>query len=141
MNQSIEMITLPAAELLRGASARALAAALLAKLSQENAIQSAAIDSRIPNIGESWPGQGGINAGLVRGEDGGPDYYLIVHGAERTDVNWNDAMAWAKTLEADGHKDFQPRAPMKRQRLSSWKSSVGVSIQPARNVAILTFIK
>ncbi len=34
----------------------------------------------IPNIGQPWPGQGGINAGLMRGENGKPDYYLIISG-------------------------------------------------------------
>lgn len=34
--------------------------------------------SNIPNIGDFWPGQGGINAGLMRGENGSPDYFLIV---------------------------------------------------------------
>lgn len=31
-----------------------------------------------PALGAYWPGQGGVNAGLVRGVDGGRDYYLIV---------------------------------------------------------------
>lgn len=60
----------------------------------------------IPNIGQPWPGQGGINAGLRRGLDGGPDYFLIVHPAARVAGKWDDAVAWAKGLEADGHRDF-----------------------------------
>jgi hypothetical protein len=32
----------------------------------------------IPPLGAYWPGEGGHNAGLVRGENGGRDYYLIV---------------------------------------------------------------
>ena len=59
-----------------------------------------------PKIGEVWPGQGGIYAGTVRGDDGQPDYHLILAGLERTDINWTDAMAWAKDLDADGHNDF-----------------------------------
>jgi hypothetical protein len=31
-----------------------------------------------PRIGAPWPGQGGINAGLIRGEPGRPDYFLIL---------------------------------------------------------------
>lgn len=31
-----------------------------------------------PAIGLLWPEQGGIYAGLMRGENGGPDYHLIV---------------------------------------------------------------
>ncbi len=36
------------------------------------------IPSAVPTLGSYWPGQGGYNAGLVRGKDGAPDYYLIV---------------------------------------------------------------
>lgn len=36
----------------------------------------------IPAIGEFWPGEGGVNAGLMRGENGQPDYYLIVPTAD-----------------------------------------------------------
>lgn len=47
--------------------------------------------SAIPALGEYWPGQGGVNAGLMRGQDGTPDYYLIVAAgsdAEFQDVKW-----------------------------------------------------
>ena len=33
---------------------------------------------KAPAIGSYWLGQGGIYAGMVRGEDGTPDYHLIV---------------------------------------------------------------
>ncbi|WP_019102359.1 DUF1566 domain-containing protein [Chromobacterium haemolyticum] len=36
----------------------------------------------LPNIGEYWPGQGGVYAGLMRGQDGQPDYHLIVAAGE-----------------------------------------------------------
>lgn len=32
----------------------------------------------LPNIGEYWRGQGGVYAGMMRGQDGQPDYHLIV---------------------------------------------------------------
>lgn len=38
----------------------------------------AANTGEAPVLGEHWPGEGGHNAGLVRGENGAPDYYLIV---------------------------------------------------------------
>jgi hypothetical protein len=44
-----------------------------------------------PAIGEVWPGQGGVYAGLMRGEDGGPDYHLIVPTDERA---YNASIAW-----------------------------------------------
>ena len=92
--------------------------------------------SGIPNIGEFWPGQGGVNAGLFRGGDGLRDYYLIVPTDPRAsfaDVKWHNtridiagaksdrdglantiAMAEAgselaqkiRAFEIDGHKDF-----------------------------------
>jgi hypothetical protein len=36
----------------------------------------------VPKIGEVWPGQGGFNGGLMRGIDGGRDYYIIVADEE-----------------------------------------------------------
>ena len=60
-----------------------------------------------PKIGEVWPGQGGICCGLARGEDGQPDYYLILaEAAPETDFSWQAGLDFAKTIEADGHKDF-----------------------------------
>jgi hypothetical protein len=60
----------------------------------------------LPRIGEVWEGEGGIFAGLVRGEDGQPDYYLVVHTAQNAAGPWQAAMDWAKNLQADGHHDF-----------------------------------
>ncbi|MCY1531811.1 hypothetical protein D9M68_670500 [compost metagenome] len=39
---------------------------------------SPAAPENIPSLGAYWPGEGGHYAGLVRGENGAPDYYLIV---------------------------------------------------------------
>lgn len=61
----------------------------------------------IPMIGQPWPGQGGIYAGMVRGDDGLPDYHLILAEHEPEDrMAWQAAMDYAGTVEADGHKDF-----------------------------------
>ena len=58
-------------------------------------------------IGEYWPGQGGIYAGIARGQDGQPDYHLILaEEAPESDFNWAAAKGHAKTVEADGHHDF-----------------------------------
>ncbi|WP_043309321.1 hypothetical protein [Pseudomonas sp. ML96] len=43
-----------------------------------NLQQAPANESGIPALGEYWPGEGGHNAGLIRGVAGAPDYYLIV---------------------------------------------------------------
>ena len=99
----------------------------------------AAIDAAhagVPALGAYWPGQGGFNAGLVRGEDGAPDYYLIVpqlteqlsavwggYGEEvegassasdglantralLADSNEHPAAKLASEFTADGHNDF-----------------------------------
>ena len=60
-----------------------------------------------PKIGEIWPGQGGIYAGVARGRDGEPDYHLILcEEAPAEDFKWQAALEFAKTIVADGHKDF-----------------------------------
>jgi hypothetical protein len=44
-------------------------------------------------IGQPWPGQGGIYAGLMRGEKGQPDYHLIVP----TDpAGYNASVTWGE---------------------------------------------
>lgn len=37
-----------------------------------------AVAAATPKLGEVWPGQGGIYAGIVRGQNGQPDHYLII---------------------------------------------------------------
>ena len=59
----------------------------------------------VPRIGEAWPDQGGIYAGVMRGRDGAPDYHLIV-GPESEEMTWDDAKTWAREREQDGHDDF-----------------------------------
>ena len=60
-----------------------------------------------PNIGEYWPGQGGIYAGVARGHDGERDYHLILSTeAPEKDFKWQAALDHAKTITADGHSDF-----------------------------------
>lgn len=47
-----------------------------------------------PRIGDFWKDQGGIYAGLMRGENGQPDYHLIVatdEGSEATEIAWGAA--------------------------------------------------
>ena len=60
-----------------------------------------------PRIGEYWRGQGGIYAGLVRGENGQPDYHLILDdGESQQEFTWEAAKACAQRVIADGHQDF-----------------------------------
>ncbi|WP_317205461.1 hypothetical protein [Janthinobacterium sp.] len=44
-----------------------------------------------PRIGAQWPDQGGVYAGVMRGESGAPDYHLIVPtdaAAATSDIKW-----------------------------------------------------
>jgi hypothetical protein len=36
----------------------------------------------VPRIGAEWPGEGGVYAGIMRGENGKPDYHVIVPTCE-----------------------------------------------------------
>ena len=58
-----------------------------------------------PRIGQPWPGQGGIYAGVMRGRNGGADYHLIV-GPEIEETTWEKAKAKAAEISQDGHSDF-----------------------------------
>lgn len=61
-----------------------------------------------PTIGQPWPGQGGIYVGLARGENGAPDYHLIMAADQPTaDLKWQAAMDWACAVTAEGHTDFR----------------------------------
>jgi len=61
---------------------------------------------RAPAIGSIWPGQGGYYAGLARGQDGAPDYHLIVAPAAQDAIKWKAAQSWASTQDVDGHRDY-----------------------------------
>ena len=55
-----------------------------------------------PRVGEVWPDQGGIYAGIARGFDGEPDGHLVLLPDEPTDkLNWAAANDWAQRLGND----------------------------------------
>lgn len=61
-----------------------------------------------PAIGQKWPEQGGIYAGLSRGANGEPDAHLILSTVEPSeDLSWDDAVAWAKALRDEGLDDWR----------------------------------
>lgn len=60
-------VAIPVDQLLGGLDAKTLAAALLERLIGNNIEQPAPHTGEIPMIGQRWPGQGGVNGGLVRG--------------------------------------------------------------------------
>lgn len=63
------------------------------------------IAQKIPSIGEYWPAQGGVYAGLMRGENGQPDYHLIVAAG---DDGFTEEITWG------GHGQDEPGAKSER---------------------------
>src|SRR3990167_2123375 len=62
---------------------------------------------QLPPIGEPWPDQGGVFAGILKGQKG--DYAVIVplHSASDIDAaNWKDAIAKANAFKTAQHKDY-----------------------------------
>ena len=63
---------------------------------------------RAPAIGQPWPGQGGIYAGITRGEGGQPDSHLVLcPTVPDKRLAWKPASEWATTIEHDGHADYR----------------------------------
>ncbi len=61
----------------------------------------------IPAIGQPWPEQGGVNAGLMRGVNSTPDYYLIIateDSGKTNGVEWGgyDTEVPSASCEFDG---------------------------------------
>jgi len=60
-----------------------------------------------PAIGQPWPGQGGVYAGITRGEDGQPDAHLVLCPTlPGKHMAWAAALDWAKAVENEGHTDY-----------------------------------
>ena len=60
-----------------------------------------------PRIGEYWHGQGGIYAGLARGENGQPDYHLVLAMTKpQKHFTWEGAKAYAQRVTVEGHLHF-----------------------------------
>jgi hypothetical protein len=110
-------VTLGAPNPMASAFVAALLAGAGAPPSDEDSTTSEA-PSEIPPIGAIWPGQGGRNGGLMRGIDGGPNYWLILaEGAGSTaELEWggydeddsgassaHDGLANTKALIASEH--------------------------------------
>lgn len=81
-----EKISVRVGDITIKATQKTTAKALLAHaLDQAGAVSIArhpANDTTPPALGELWPEQGGIYAGLMRGEDGRPDYHLVAAADE-----------------------------------------------------------
>lgn len=101
-----EMITLKAGQATIKMPATALAQLALASVIGQIAPQQPAPAlpaGAVPALGAYWPGQGGVNAGLMRGLDGARDYYLIVAAADIGDHAWGGYREESKaTSKSDG---------------------------------------
>jgi len=89
------IITIPDAEIVRMA---------LERISETKPINLARIVA--PQIGQVWEGQGGVYAGIARGRDLAPDYYLIVGPEFDGQTDWAAAGKWSAGLIIDGHADL-----------------------------------
>ena len=79
--------------------------------SESTTIDTPAVPARLipsaPAIGQPWPGQGGIYAGITRGEEGQPDAHLVLcPTVPDKRLAWQPALDWAKTIEHEGLADF-----------------------------------
>lgn len=60
----------------------------------------------VPRIGTEWVGQGGVHAGVARGNDGQPDYHLIVGDESAKKMPQKAALEWALRTGAPSFADF-----------------------------------
>lgn len=67
---------------------------------------SKSTEQKYLRIGQVKKGVGGVFAGIVRGRDGAPDYYLIV-GPDLGELPWDQAKEAAAAVKVDGHTDFE----------------------------------
>ncbi|BBH11774.1 DUF1566 domain-containing protein [Chromobacterium haemolyticum] len=95
-------INLPLGNATLSVPAEEAARILIEKFLHEPAARS---DSKLPRIGEAWPGQGGIYAGLMRAEHDAPDYHLVVPTDPASNVQ---EIAWGgyDHDEPDAKSDF-----------------------------------
>lgn len=81
--------------------ALAVLSAALAAGGAMNAETTALTD--IPAVGQAWPGQGGINGGLVAARGDVPEHYLIIAAADAGDHEWGGYREESKaTSKTDG---------------------------------------
>lgn len=82
--------------------ANALLGTLLAR-------QKPATPTTPPRIGQPWPGQGGIYVGMMRGQNGAPDYHLIAPDSPAAMI---DSITWGgiEIDEPGATSDFDGQA-------------------------------
>lgn len=93
--------------------AKQIVADLIKRL-QANQPATAGASLTPPAIGQAWPAQGGIYAGVVCGGDSERDYHLIIGPDLGTRTTWVKMQDAAAACEVDGHKDFI--LPLRREQ-------------------------
>ena len=66
----------------------------------------------LPEIGSLW--NGGVYAGIVRGDAGQRDYHLIASDTEGKGLSWENARSWASNLTPYAGRSW--RLPMRRDQ-------------------------
>ena len=67
-----------------------------------------AVASAVPEIGQPWPGQGGINGGFVHARGDVPAHYLIIAAKDVGDREWGGRGIEVKGLsKTDGYANTQ----------------------------------
>lgn len=98
-------IKLPAATVAQVALATIIGQ--IAPTAQAPAVQPIA-QSDIPAVGQPWPGQGGINGGLVAARGDVPEHYLIIAGKDIGDHAWGGYREESKaTSKTDGRANTE----------------------------------
>jgi hypothetical protein len=91
MRQGHDTFTIQLGDAIVQLPARTVVQTYLTTLLDQPASTPAPMLDNPPKIGECWPEQGGVYAGLMRGENGVPDYHLIVPTdptSEAAEITW-----------------------------------------------------
>jgi len=85
-----------------------LAASMFAQALPPAASVQAVAPSSIPEIGQPWPGQGGINGGFVHARGDVPAHYLIIAVKDVGSLEWGGRGVEVKGLsKTDGYTNTQ----------------------------------
>ena len=108
--------------------------ALLALTSADKSTaEQSAVASDIPAIGQPWPAQGGIYAGVARGENGQPDYHLVVATDPAGSI---EKITWgasgqdepAATSEYDGYANTEALINSEHSHpAAEWAAQLGIA--------------
>lgn len=86
----------------------AIASVMAASLVPANTAPVSPAPSAVPAIGAEWPGQGGINGGLVAARGDVPAHYLIVGAKDLADHEWGGRGIEVEGLsKTDGHSNTE----------------------------------